>query len=313
MLQCDRTFRFIPLIKSVLSEIIYLRSATSLAHKTTLPPLYSSLQQLKAVHLFTIRYLLFLRQQCMMNVTIRTMSLLNSLHDRKRLSLKPRSGKTLYVDLSGEQHVRSWIQCQLHVNAKKLAESNGMDVFTSKERSELFSQNVCLSVSDFPDDIDSLCLTDGVVHIIFVVFKSMHHCEQIIINCRQGRNRSPMIASRLAALIKDGKNESCEEAYDYYLQLCKHVNENFDPNRIITWPNLCTNTWTQMAVCIFMRSKRSMYPPTGGGIHFDHPEGKLNCVYNDYDSDQTVPFFDIESIYKGDDMSDSESEDDDCD
>ena len=65
-----------------------------------------------------------------------------------------------------------------------------------------------------------------------------------------------------------------------------------------------------MAVCIFMRSKESKYPPVGGGIHFDHPEGKLNCIYNDYDSDQTVPF-DIESIYKGDDV--SESEEDDCD
>lgn len=187
--------------------------------------------------------------------------------------------------------------CKLYRNAKLLADVTGMGVLNSRERCEVYDQNaVLLSIMEYEDNTDSLRLTDGVINAISEVFKGMHSCDRIIIYSEKGQNRSPLIGARLAALISGGKNEPGELAYAYFLQLCKHVSEHFDPNLMTTWPNLCTNTWTQMAISMFNRSDGKKYHSDGGrGIHVDHPEGELTCAYVDYDSDQTVPY-DIESI-----------------
>jgi len=231
-----------------------------------------------------------------MNVKIVTKSLDHSLHDGKCLRSRAGIGdKTLRVDLSGENEVHAGNQFKLHMNAKALTESKGRDVITARERCELFRQHVFLRISEYPDDIDSLCLTDGVVNAIFVVFTAMRRCERIIINCKRGQNRAPMVGARLAALIGHGINEPCDEAYEYYLQLCKHLNTNFAAGSMNTWPNICTNDWTQMAICVFGRSEGRKYHSGRGKIHIDHPQGELSCIYNDYDSDVTEPI-DISDI-----------------
>lgn len=231
-----------------------------------------------------------------MKVKIVTKSLVHSLHDGKCLRSRADIGdKTLCVDLSGENVVHARNQFKLCMNAKALTELKGKDVITARERCELFRQHVFLRIIEYPDDIDSLCLTDGIVHAIFVVFTAMRRCERIIINCKKGQNRAPMVAVRLAALISHGKNEPCDEAYDYYLQLCKHLNTNFAAGRMNTWPNICTNDWTQMAICVFGRREGRKYHSGGGKIHIDNPQGELSCIYNDYDSDVTEPI-DISDI-----------------
>ncbi len=232
-----------------------------------------------------------------MNVRIVTKSLLNSEGDGK--CLRSRAGeKTLRVDLSGEHEVRWRNQYQIELNAKVLTDLKGTDVVTSIQRCELFRNHVFLLISDYPNHVDSLRLTDGVINGIYVVFKAMRRCEKIIINCKQGHNRSPMAAARLAALIAHGKNSPCEEAYQFYLQLCKHVTANFDCKK--SWPNLCTTHWTLNAVCEFNSREGRKYLQYGqaGLIHVDQPEGELNCENQSYDSDMTEPF-DIES--QGDD------------
>ena len=202
-----------------------------------------------------------------MNVEIITKSLPKSLHNGRFPNQSLDLVKTLHVDLSGKSG-QSWIDCKIHLNAKDLKKGNGMDVITTRERCNLFREdnvNVLLFINEYPDNIDSFGLTEGVIDAIFVVFKCMHRCERIIINCNKGMNRSPMVGARLAALISEGKNEPCELAYGYFLQLCGSLNRHFDRNNITTWPNLCTNDWTQMAICEFKRQEGRKYHSRGGG------------------------------------------------
>jgi len=263
-----------------------------------------------------------------MNVTIVTKSLHHSLQIRSGGSgsgsssesrtdtSNSNSSKTLHVYLTTEnKSIRPLVQCncKLYMNAKILRELKGKDVINSRERCEVYHQDtVLLSITEYPDNAESLPLTDGVIYAIFLVFEGMHRCEQIIIYSQKGQNRSPLIGARLAALISIGKNEPGIEAFEYFLHICKHVNENFDSNLMNTWPNLCTNTWTQRALCVFERSEGKKYPGGGEGINVQFPEGKLTCVYNDYDSDKTIPF-DVESILvcqdnysNGDDLSEDD-------
>lgn len=230
--------------------------------------------------------------------------LMNSLADGKTVSLVIHN--TLRIDLTGEifhKHSAYGGQHKLSLNAQTL--TNDVDTLLKQAMSDdpdkrRSKRHVMISFLNFSDSYDSSAsVTSSVVNTICSAFRSMNNCTQIIINCDNGVQRAPMIASRVVALLQYGVNEPCDCVYEVYRQMCKILckQNNFEwrQNEPLTW-KLCTNSWTQNEICMF-KQRNPMYPAmTGGNVYVQEV-----CMYfeeNGSESDQdegsessdTIPF-----------------------
>jgi hypothetical protein len=174
--------------------------------------------------------------------------------------------------------------------------------------------HVVISFENFDDSSESSTFTANVVGMIGAAFRAMKDCKQIIINCETGRQRAPMIASRVAALLLHGLNKPSTHAYDIYKMICEQqcIDNSvvWTPDEPEKWPKFCTNSWTQAQICIFMHGK-SMYPKNdddddggggngGGGnyrvnvmINCEHNQNGENGCESDEESSngsETIPF-----------------------
>lgn len=129
-------------------------------------------------------------------------------------------------------------------------------------------RHVMISFLHFSDSYESSAsVTSSVVNTICSAFRLMNNCTQMIVNCDKGVQRAPMIASRVAALLKHGINEPCDCVYEEYMLICKNLclqnNLVWKEREPLKWPKLCTNSWTQAEICIF-EHRNPMYPAISG-------------------------------------------------
>eukprot|EP00985_Skeletonema_marinoi_P020503 scaffold12212_cov86-Skeletonema_marinoi.AAC.5 len=214
------------------------------------------------------------------SVCIQTMSLHDSTASFHNVDDRQET-KSLRVNLSGVEIQPSAHVKLLHLDARRIKNQIG-DLL---EECIFWRGDILVTVTNFPDEISSAGFASELVESIYRVFRWMHNCFNIIINCRNGRNRCVSFAARLASLIQDGINEPSEGAYHFYQQICQSVCEEYEARDHNTWPHLCTNLFAQSVINLFPRRGGVLRYPGCQGFHVENPHGSLRCNY-EYDPEQ---------------------------
>lgn len=187
----------------------------------------------------------------------------------------PRTPRFLHVDVSG---LNTDIESTANLKVLALDATEISDY--QPEYNSFATKHLLLKFTGFPDDESSKPHTDSLIRFVYDVFCHMENCSNIIINCRQGKNRCIMLGSRISAFIQHGINKPSREAYGFYQQFCKSVSDGYNESDYSSWPKLCNNDFVQDMICGFNRGDGPKFPAAGRGFHVgEDPRGNVYCAH----------------------------------